>query len=165
MVRETPSVLRYKEIEYDHSLLTPAMLHLVNSLDDELSNITQKPDVGEDVSVRMLYPHLRAGTLPPDFVVQPFFPTAYEAPRIRFMLVDGDLGDRIPWLGRQGWWLCLRFRDLVPGARADAREYRPCQQRVNSWERLSSRQIPNALAGIGCEPSWWAPMAVWYLPC
>ena len=75
------------------------MLNLVNSLDDELSDISNKPSVGKDVVIHMLYPHLRAGTLPLTPRVRPFFPTAYEAPRIRFMLVDGDSGEKIPWLG------------------------------------------------------------------
>jgi hypothetical protein len=121
-VRETPMVLQYKEIDYDKVFLEPEMLNLVYNLDDELSNIPKKPTVGKDVVVHMLYPHLRAGTLPLTPRVRPFFPTAYEAPRIRFMLVDGDSGEKIPgWVvndrgyvfGLEDWY---QERELMPGS-------------------------------------------------
>jgi hypothetical protein len=121
-VRETPSYLRYRKIDYEPGLLTPEMVNLVKDLDDELSKIPRSTQTGGDVAVRLLYPHLRAGTLPITHRVQPFFPTAYEAPRIRFMLVDGDSGDKTPgWVvtsgsyvfGLEDWY---RERELMPGS-------------------------------------------------
>ena len=46
----------------------------------------------------MIYPHWASGTLPLSSRLRHLFPTAYEAPRIRFMLVDGETGDKFP-----GW--------------------------------------------------------------
>ena len=62
-VRDVPSHLRYLEIEHDHSLLDPQMLTLENQLDDELSkmDVSGNTDVKE-VTVSLIYPHLRAGT-------------------------------------------------------------------------------------------------------
>ena len=121
-VRETPSVLRYREIEFDENLITPEMQNLINNLDDEFSHISGKPEVGDDVAICLLYPHLRAGTMPLTKRVQPFFPTAYEAPRIRFILVDGETGDKFPgWVVRSGSYVFgleewYRERELMPGS-------------------------------------------------
>ncbi len=121
-VREMPVYLRYQEIDYDPNQLTPDMLNLIYSLDDELSEIEDQPDSRTDVAVNLLYPHLRAGTLPLTPRVQPFFPTSYEAPRIRFMLVDGGTGEKFPgWVVREGGYVIglddwYRQRELMPGS-------------------------------------------------
>ncbi len=121
-VLETPVYLRYQPRDYDRSLLTPEMLRLERTLDDELSPITEEPVIGDSVEVKLLYPHLRAGTLPLTPRVKPFFPTAYEAPRIRFILVEGDTGEKFPaWVVREkGYVFGLRSwyqeRGLMPGS-------------------------------------------------
>lgn len=121
-VRETPVFLRYREIDYDPDQLGPEMSNLVKKLDDELSDIEDRPDIGPDVAVSLLYPHLRAGTLPLTPRVEPFFPTAYEAPRIRFMLVDGETGEKFPgWVVTEGCYVFglenwYRKRELMAGS-------------------------------------------------
>ncbi len=121
-VREIPIYLRYRSIDYDPDLLEPDMMNLVYKLDDELSEYDGWVDKGVDVAVSLLYPHLRAGTLPLTPRVQPFFPTAYEAPRIRFILVDGETREKFPgWVvrehgyvfGLEDWY---RKRELMPGS-------------------------------------------------
>ena len=64
-VREVPSFLRYTEIPHDRSALDEAMLKLEAQLDDELSEpgTSERKDVKE-VTLSLIYPHLRAGTLP-----------------------------------------------------------------------------------------------------
>ncbi|MGE5223326.1 MAG: hypothetical protein ACM3PY_12880, partial [Omnitrophica WOR_2 bacterium] len=86
-VQNTPPNLRYNEIEYDRSLMTPAMLALEEALDDELSPSGEKNN-RDEVQVRLIFPHWRSGTLPLSAHIRHLFPTAYESPRIRFMLVD-----------------------------------------------------------------------------
>ena len=121
-VRETPMYLRYLEVEHDIDQMTPPMLALVDSLNDELSDIQSKPLRGDSVSVPLLYPHLRAGTLPLTPRVRSFFPTAYEAPRIMFTLVDGESGEKIPaWVVRDAGYVFgldawYRQRELMPGS-------------------------------------------------
>jgi len=114
--------LRYDKIDYDPALLLPEMWRLVTRLDDELSEIDREPGSGQDVSVSLLYPHLKVGTLPLTPRFQRFFPTAYEAPRIRFMFVDRETKDKFPgWVvrsegyifGLQAWF---KERELMPGS-------------------------------------------------
>ncbi|MCI0520768.1 MAG: hypothetical protein L0Z70_11015 [Chloroflexi bacterium] len=100
-VLEPPLYLRYPGLDYDRSLLTPGMLALENELDDELSPLGGKYQQLNEVSLRLIYPHWRAGTLPLSSRLRHLFPTAYEAPRIRFTLVDGDSGEKFPaWVVR-----------------------------------------------------------------
>ncbi|MEA3349833.1 MAG: hypothetical protein U9Q82_04350 [Chloroflexota bacterium] len=121
-VREKPLYLRYQEIEYNRNMLTPAMLDIENSIDDELTPDQDSGPVEDEVVVRLLFPHWRAGTLPLTPRLKPLFPTAYESPRIRFMLVDGDSGDKFPgWvvreeqyvLGLEKWY---HQKELMPGS-------------------------------------------------
>jgi hypothetical protein len=101
-VRETPVYLRYHEIEHDRSILNKQMLQLERDLDDELSPVEGKPSREEEVSTRLIYPHWRAGTLPLSSRVRHLFPTAYETPRIRFILIDQETGEEFPgWVVRE----------------------------------------------------------------
>ena len=101
-VRKTPLYLRYIPIEYDPVSLTDEMVALEESLDDELTPWQDDREYQvEAVEVRLIFPHWRAGTLPLSERVIPLFPTSYEAPRIRFTLVDGKTGERFPgWVVR-----------------------------------------------------------------
>jgi len=101
-VQQIPVPLRYIEIPYDRSILTREMLALEAELDDELAE--NEPPAGEvgEVTISLNYPHWRAGTLPVSARVRGLFPTAYESPRVRFTLVDGQSKEEIPaWVVRQ----------------------------------------------------------------
>lgn len=122
-VLQTPFHLRYHEAEYDRSLLTPEMLELEYRLDDELSPLASRKDTTiSEVQFPLIYPHWRAGVLPLSNGIQHLFPTSYEAPRIRFTLVDGDSGEKFPaWavranryvLGLEDWYSA---HNLMPGS-------------------------------------------------
>lgn len=122
-VREVPLFLRYYPIEHDRSLLTDEILALEARLDDELSGAGSGIEKdAEEVIISLIFPHWRAGTLPITPRVQSMFPTAYESPRVRFTLVDGQSGDRIPaWVvrkdryvsGLRDWYESL---ELMPGS-------------------------------------------------
>jgi hypothetical protein len=122
-VRDAPMYLEYSPIAHDRSLLTSQMLDLEAHLDDELSEISSAStkDVKE-VTISLIFPHLRAGTLPLSARVRPLFPTAYESPRVRFTLVDGRTKQRMPgWVVREhGYVFGLRewykANDLMPGS-------------------------------------------------
>ena len=122
-VREIPSYLQYSEIEYDRDALTSQMLALEGLLDDELSEMDAGVSVNaKEVTVSLIYPHLRAGTLPLSARVRSLFPTAYESPRVRFTLVDGKTKHKMPgWVVREhGYVFGLRdwykVNDLMPGS-------------------------------------------------
>jgi len=121
-VLEPPLFLRYPGIEYDRSLLTKDMLQLERELDDELSPVQARPAQADEALVPLIFPHWRSGTLPLSSRVRHLFPTAYEAPRVRFMLVDGDTDEKFAgWVvrekryvyGLKDWYTT---RGLMPGS-------------------------------------------------
>ena len=122
-VREVPSYLRYSRFDYDRSVLDDSMLKLEAQLDDELSENDgiEHKDVKE-VTISLIYPHLRAGTLPLSIRTRSLFPTAYESPRVRFTLVDAKSGLKNPaWVVREhGYVFGLRdwykSHQLMPGS-------------------------------------------------
>ncbi len=122
-VSEVPLYLRYTPIEYDPAALTPQMLNLGAQLDDELSEFEPSTSTNvKEVTVSLIFPHLRAGTLPLSPRVRPLFPTAYESPRVRFTLVDGRTRQKMPgWVVREhGYVFGLRewykANELMPGS-------------------------------------------------
>jgi hypothetical protein len=122
-VREVPLYLEYSPIPYNRADLDPQMLDLEAHLDDELSEIDVNPNPNlKEVTISLIFPHLRAGTLPLSARVRSLFPTAYESPRVRFTLVDGKTKKRMPgWVVREhGYVYGLRewykSNELMPGS-------------------------------------------------
>ncbi len=123
-VRQIPNHLRYDPIPHDRSLLTEDMLLLEAQLDDELSQPEKRflRDDLDEVTVSLIYPHWRAGTLPVSERLRHFFPTAYESPRVRFTLVDGKTGKKMPgWVVRKeryvyGLRKWYEENNLIPGS-------------------------------------------------
>lgn len=128
-VREIPSFLRYNPINFDRSVLDEQMVELERQLNDELSEVdTAGEDEPGEITISLIYPHLRAGTLPLSSQVQSLFPTAYESPRVRFALVDGKTGQKFPgWVvrehkyvfGLQEWY---KANELMPGSLVSIRK-------------------------------------------
>jgi len=121
-VLQVPIYLRYPELEYDRTLLTKEMLELERKLDDELSPLSGKYPTPTEVQLTLTFPHWRSGTLPLSTRINHLFPTAYEAPRIRFQLIDGDTGQKFAgWVvrknhyvyGLQEWY---KSHALMPGS-------------------------------------------------
>jgi hypothetical protein len=121
-VLETPIFLRYKKFDYDRDILTPEMLDLERDLDDELSPIPDAYIHQDSVDVTLIFPHLHAGTLPLSARINHLFPTAYEAPRIRFTIVDGTTGEKFPaWVVREQRYVFglkewYKKNNLIPGS-------------------------------------------------
>ena len=86
MVQQVPAILQYNPIEYDRNLLLEDMLQLEYELDDEYSPI-KSPQPDEEVSLTLIYPHRRIGTLPINSETQYIFPEA-KTPRIAITIVD-----------------------------------------------------------------------------
>jgi hypothetical protein len=129
-VREVPAFLRYSKIDYDATALDEAMRKLEAQLDDELSEpVTGGPERKEvkEVTISLIYPHLRAGTLPLSERTRTLFPTAYESPRVRFTFVDARSAIRMPaWVVRKhGYVFGLRewykSHQLMPGSLVSVR--------------------------------------------
>jgi len=127
-VRDIPSFLRYTPIDHDRSDLNDEMIDLEKQLDDELSDVEiEDESEPEEVTISLIYPHLRAGTMPLSNRVRSLFPTAYEAPRVRFTLVDGRSGKRFPgWVVREHKYVYglsefYKENELIPGSLVNIR--------------------------------------------
>ncbi len=100
-----PRRLENSAPDYEPGRLDEALLALEQELDDELSPAAEAPAQESD-EITLTFPHLRVGTLPLSSRLKSLFPTAYVTPRIRFMLVDGESGDKFPgWVVRQGGYV------------------------------------------------------------
>ncbi len=126
-VRQIPEMLQYTPVELDRSTLSEEMLALEARLDDELSKISFDGQQPKSATISLLYPHWRVGTFPISERIRSFFPSAYESPRIRFTLVDGKTGDKMPaWVvkdkryvyGLKEWY---EEKGLLPGSLIDIR--------------------------------------------
>jgi hypothetical protein len=101
-VQFTPPRLEPARLSAERGDLTEPLRQLERDLDDELSPLESPDGDPEAVTLPLLFCHWRVGTLPLSSRLRPLFPTAYEAPRIRFILVDGHTGERFPgWVVRE----------------------------------------------------------------
>ena len=121
-VLEIPNFLRYHEVEHDRDLLSQDLLALERELDDELSPLGNDISESDEVVISLIFPHWRVGSLPLSARVKHLFPTAYESPRIRFILEDRKTGESFPgWvirenryvIGLQEWY---KAQGLMPGS-------------------------------------------------
>lgn len=115
-VLQAPERLRYESRQYDRGSLDAELLQLEALVDDEHGEQAAAQTPGAPVTLPLLFPHWHAGSLPLSSRLQPLFPTAYEAPRIRFVLVDGHSGRKFP-----GW--VVRAPRYVFGLRQWYQEY------------------------------------------
>jgi len=154
-VLETPIFLQYHEIDYDREVLDEQLLKLEQELDDELSPIYGNIEQREEVDIRIIFPHLHSGTLPLSPRVRHLFPTAYEAPRILFTIVDEQSGERFPaWVvkdkkyvyGLTEWY---RRNNLIPGSIINVKRGKsPGEVIVQTKSRRSMREwIKTVLVG------------------
>ncbi|HJS20593.1 MAG TPA: hypothetical protein VJ785_17735 [Anaerolineales bacterium] len=122
-VREVPLYLQYTPFEYDRDALDSQMLGLEAQLDDELSE-TEMRTGGDlrEITISLIFPHLRAGTLPLSARVRSLFPTAYESPRVRFTIIDGKTKKKMPgWVVREHRYVYglrewYKANELMPGS-------------------------------------------------
>ena len=154
-VQDTPVFLRYTEMEYESFMMTEEMLALERALDDELSPLEPKFPQLDVEEIHLIFPHWISGTLPLSSRIKHLFPTAYEAPRIRFMLVDGSTGERFPgWVVRDQRYVYglkewFDKRGLIPGSIVRVRRGRePGEVIIETDSRRASREwIRTVLVG------------------
>lgn len=97
-----PPRLDYDPGLYERAELPEALLALEQELNDELSPTKETSESSEEAVISLLFPHWRVGTLPLCSKLKPLFPTAYESPRIRFILIDGHSNNRFTgWIVRE----------------------------------------------------------------
>jgi hypothetical protein len=120
------------------------MLALEAQMDDELSEATA-PAVDE-VTISLLYPHWRAGTLPISARAKRLFPTAHESSRVRFTLVDVKSGKKLPaWVVRKHGYVYglsewYKAQELIPGGLIRVRRaVQPGEARIEALTHRSVR--------------------------
>jgi hypothetical protein len=83
--------------------LPDVLQKLAAELDDEFEASNGEVAPVDQVTLNLIFPHLRAGTLPLSPKLATLFPTAYVTPHIRFTLVDEHTGEKRPgWVVRPG---------------------------------------------------------------
>ena len=102
-VQTTPERLVYDSIPYNSDLLSPDALALETEIGDEFSPLDEPEDEPDEVTLTLIYPHRRSGTLPLNVELSSMFPTALEASRILITLIDAENGEEHEgWVARQG---------------------------------------------------------------
>jgi hypothetical protein len=157
-VRETPIYLRYSPTVQENQLEISTMLRqfepqVLDELQPDLNPPAETPV--DQVTLCLIYPHLRAGTLPLSGNLLNLFPTAYESPRIRFSFVDAHSGEKFPgWVvlsnryvyGLRNWYIS---QGLIAGSLVHVqRGSNPGEIIIRADKKRTSREwIRTALVG------------------
>lgn len=121
-VRSIPPTLNYVPVDINPKELGDALYELESLVTDEHELTADQPEETDHVTLSLIYPHWRAGTLPITTQLRGFFPTAYESPRIQFSFRDKESGKLYDgWvvrshnyiIGLRDWYL---EKDLLPGS-------------------------------------------------
>lgn len=121
-VQNTPLYLRYQPHPVDTSIARAEIEMLNRLVFDELEPEGDLPRKAEEIEVSLIFPHWCAGTIPLSNSIARLFPTAYEAPRVRFLFVDEETGEEFPgWVVRPNRYVFgirewLEKKELIPGS-------------------------------------------------
>jgi hypothetical protein len=122
---------------------------------DELEMNNGDAESIDEVSLSLIFPHWRAGTLPLSSRIKQLFPTAYESPRVLFSFIDGDTQEKISgWVVRESKYV-YGLRDwyvnqgLIPGSLVNIqRGKKPGEVIIKAEKRHSTRDwIRTVLVG------------------
>lgn len=122
MVREVPIYLQHESFDYDPEPLKDLISMLEEDVVDELQPETNMCCEDDEVAVSLIFPHWRSGTLPLSDRIHRLFPTAYEAPRVRFSFVDAETNETFPgWVARPAKYVYglkewYEKNSLIPGS-------------------------------------------------
>lgn len=106
-VRETPPRLEYQPINFDPNLLPPDLLSLIAEIGDEHSALPMPETRPDHVTITLIYPHRRVGTLPMNAALEAMLPPAGDSPRQLIRFTDNQTGEIFSaWLNRDGRYLC-----------------------------------------------------------
>src|SRR5574340_374263 len=121
-VQNPPFHLRYQppDIRAEQSISETVALNTL--VFDELEAESDPSGRTNNITVSLIYPHWRSGTIPLSNSIARLFPTAYEAPRVNFEFVDEETGKRYSgWVvrphryvyGLKEWY---QEKNLIPGS-------------------------------------------------
>ena len=147
-VRKAPERLAFEPQVASEFELPAELEELEHLIRDEHTPIPVKRGrLPESVKLTLTYPHRRAGTLPLSHELRRMFPTAYQAPRVRFTMIDGETEQEIPaWVVRSGGYVYgltgwFENHDVPTGGYLTIeRTETPGQVRVNSASRNARKE-------------------------
>jgi hypothetical protein len=131
-VQQVPARLLYDPIYYDPDLLSDESLDLEEEIADELSEFEEPDEMPDEVTLTLIYPHRRSGTLPLSPELSAMFPVAREAARILITFEDPEAGEEY-----EGW--VVRDGDYVVGL---DRFYRMHKLPVGAFVRITRTDDP-----------------------
>ena len=100
-VKEIPRFLTFQAEEYASEDVTKFLDMFEGNVYDELEDWDSSTSSFNKITISLIFPHWRSGTLPLSSTMKNIFPTAYEAPRIKFDFVDMANSERFPgWVVR-----------------------------------------------------------------
>jgi len=121
-VREPPITLQFSGNAVPSDPVSEELVsQLIKNVIDELEPDSGKAEKLDQVTISLIYPHWRAGTLPMTKSIRKLFPSAYEAPRVQFKFIDTESNEDISgWVvrtnkyvfGLRDWYQSL---ELIPG--------------------------------------------------
>ncbi|HVP21872.1 MAG TPA: hypothetical protein VMS73_08425 [Anaerolineaceae bacterium] len=121
-VQNVPPYLKPSPFEVDNEIISTLRGELQKEVIDELEPEDETHEDQEKLTINLIFPHWRAGTLPITKQVSKLLPTAYESPRVQFTFVDRDTKQRIPsWVvrsphyvyGLRDWY---QSQGVIPGS-------------------------------------------------
>ncbi len=100
-VLSTPPSLRYTPFTYQRERVTPDLIKIERSIDDELSQLPAPVEDFDEIIFTLTYPHRRSGSVPLSPSIARLLPTG-RTHRIRFLFEDARSGRRWPgWVVRE----------------------------------------------------------------
>lgn len=121
-VKDIPQFLKYSLGEYPVEGLDKFMEMFEGNLYDELEPLETPGQLTEKASISLSFPHWRSGTLPLSKSLKKMFPSAYEAPRVKFTFFDPQENERFSgWVVRSSKYICgldkwYQKHELMPGS-------------------------------------------------
>ena len=156
-VREIPSFLHFTGSPEEDPEITEMLREFEPQVLDELEPTLNPASAKkvDEVTLNLIYPHWRAGTLPLIGSLSRLFPTALESPRIQFTFVDGNSGEKFGgWVvrpnqyifGLREWYLS---QGIITGSRIHVlRSKNPGEVIIRADKKRSSREwIRTAVIG------------------
>ncbi|MDO9545260.1 MAG: hypothetical protein Q7J07_00730 [Pelolinea sp.] len=121
-VKNVPLFLIYGEEAIDSSSLTEYLEVFEDNIYDELETWDSEGNQNNRIIISLSFPHWRSGTLPLSNTIKKMFPTAHEAPRVKFTFIDENEEDNFPgWVVRKHKYIFglkkwYEDNDLMPGS-------------------------------------------------
>jgi hypothetical protein len=127
-VRTPPALLNYHAIPYAPSQLPEWFQELEREIEDEWGSASPPEHDEKEVTLTLTFPHWKVGTLPLTPRLARLFPTAYQAPRVRFEFQDAQTRRVFPgWVVRPHRYVFgladwIAEKGLLPGAYVRVRQ-------------------------------------------